>query len=59
MKAGLLAAALLLAGCKDERPPSPTEQQSAQLNGAEDALNAMARNEEGAADRSASPSNVE
>ena len=49
-------AALLLVACKDQRPPSPTAEQSRQLNETEDMLNNMA-NEEGPADRSASPSN--
>ena len=46
-----------LPACRDERPPAPTAEQSAQLNDAEDMLNDMAHNEEGPADRSASPSN--
>jgi len=54
----LIACVLLsLAGCKDQRPPAPTADQSRQLNDAEDMLNSMASNEEGPADRSASPSN--
>jgi hypothetical protein len=53
----LFVAALLVAGCKDQRPPAPTAEQSAQLNEADDMLNDMARNEEGPADRSTSPSN--
>jgi hypothetical protein len=48
---------LILAACKNEQPPAPTADQSSQLNEAEDMLNDMARNEEGPADRSASPSN--
>ena len=48
---------LLLGACQDKRPPIPTEEQSQQLNEAEDMLNGMAENEEGPADRSASPSN--
>jgi len=48
---------LLLGACQDKRPPVPTQEQSAQLNEAEDMLNHMAQNEEGPADRSASPSN--
>jgi len=48
---------VLLAGCHDRRPPAPTAEQSQQLNDAEDMLNGMAANEEGPADRSASPSN--
>jgi len=47
----------LLAACGQEQPKAPTSEQSAQLNEAEDMLNAMGRNEEGPADRSASPSN--
>jgi hypothetical protein len=47
---------LLLAGCHERRPPVPSAEQSAQLNEAEDMLNDTA-NEEGPADRSASPSN--
>jgi hypothetical protein len=54
----LLACALiLLAGCRDHRPPAPTAEQSQQLNDAEDMLNATAANEEGPADRSTGPSN--
>jgi len=53
----VLLAALLLVACKENRPPQPTAEQSQQLNEAEDMLNDMAANEEGPADRSASPSN--
>jgi len=53
----VLLAALLLVACKENRPPQPTAEQSQQLNEAEDMLNHMAANEEGPADRSASPSN--
>ena len=53
----VLCALLLVAACRDERPPRPTAQQSEELNQAEDMLNSMAQNEEGPADRSASPSN--
>jgi hypothetical protein len=53
----LLFCALLLASCRDNRPPAPTEEQSARLNEMDAELNAMAHNEEGPADRSASPSN--
>jgi hypothetical protein len=53
----ILLCAFLLAACRDNRPPAPTTEQSAQLNDAEDMLNGMAQNEEGPADRSASPSN--
>jgi hypothetical protein len=48
---------LILAACRKDQPPAPTEQQSAQLNEAEDMLNDIAANEEGPADRSAGPSN--
>ena len=34
---------LLLTGCHDKRPPAPTQEQSAQLNDAEDMLNGMAQ----------------
>jgi hypothetical protein len=53
----LLFCALLLASCRDNRPPAPTEEQSARLNEMDAELNAMAHNEEGPADRSAGPSN--
>jgi hypothetical protein len=53
----VIACFLLLAACRDNRPPSPSAKENAQLNSAEDLLNEMAGNEEGPADRSASPSN--
>jgi len=53
----LLVIFLALAGCRDNRPPAPTAEQSAQLNEAEDMLNAMARNEEGPEANASSPSN--
>ena len=56
MKKLIVCVLLTLAACKDRRPPAPTAEQSAQLNDAEDMLNNVA-NEEGPADRSASPSN--
>jgi hypothetical protein len=56
MKYALLCA-LLLAACGKEQPAAPTAEQSAQLNEAENMLNDVAANEEGPADRSASPSN--
>jgi hypothetical protein len=48
---------LLLSACNKDQPAAPTAEQSAQLNEAEDMLNGVAQNEEGPADRSASPSN--
>jgi len=54
----LVALALLAAAaCGKDQPPAPTEAQSAQLNEAEDMLNAQAANEEGPEDRSSGPSN--
>ena len=57
MKKILFCFLLLAASCRDGRPPAPTEEQSAKLNEMHAELNAMANNEEGPADRSASPSN--
>jgi hypothetical protein len=48
---------LLLASCKEQKPPAPPAQQSDQLNEAEDMLNNVAQNEEGPEDRSSGPSN--
>jgi hypothetical protein len=56
-KIALAAALLILSACRDQRPPAPTNAQSAQLNEAEDMLNELAANEEGPADRSTGPSN--
>jgi uncharacterized protein YcfL len=53
----MLIALLLLCGCRKEQPAAPTAEQAAQLNDAENMLNDVAANEEGPADRSASPSN--
>jgi hypothetical protein len=57
MKPAYLCLLLLLGACRDQRPPGPTSEQSAQLNEAENMLNAEAANEEGPADRSTGPSN--
>ena len=53
----LLVAALLLVGCKDNRPPQPSAEQSQQLNEADEMLNGMAQNEEGPEANAPSPSN--
>lgn len=47
---------LILAACGKEQPQGPTAEQAAQLNEAENMLDAAA-NEEGPADRSTGPSN--
>jgi hypothetical protein len=54
----LLAAAFLLGACHERRPPGPTAEQSAQLNEAEDMLNAMSNNEEGPEANASDPSNA-
>jgi hypothetical protein len=56
MRTAVLALLLLTAACRDQRPPAPTAEQSAQLNDAENLLNAEANNEKGPEDRSSSPS---
>jgi hypothetical protein len=57
MKARLIFLALALAGCRDERPPAPTEDEADQLNEMDDALNALAtNNEEGPEANAAGPS---
>jgi hypothetical protein len=48
---------MLTASCRDQSPPAPSAEQSAQLNDAEDMLNGLAANEEGPMDRSTGPSN--
>jgi len=55
MKQLIVCAFLLVAACRDQRPPAPTAEQSQRLNEAEDMLNHMDNNEEGPADRSAGP----
>jgi hypothetical protein len=56
----LFFALLLLAACRDDRPPAPTADESDQLNDAENLLNAEApapaRKEKGPEDRSPGPS---
>ncbi|MDQ3074636.1 MAG: hypothetical protein M3Q88_03350 [Pseudomonadota bacterium] len=48
---------LMLAACRDERPPAPTAEESVRLDDADALLDNLAAKEEGPADRSASPSN--
>ena len=55
-KSTLLVAALFLGACHKEEPPSPTQQQSDQLNEADSMLNDLA-NEEGPEANAPSPSN--
>jgi len=45
MRTTLLILFFLIGGCRDERPPQPTSEQSAQLNEAENVLNAEEANE--------------
>jgi len=40
----VFALVLLAGACRDDRPPAPTAQESAQLNEMESALNDMAQN---------------
>ena len=55
MRTILVATALVLAACSDDRPPAPTAEEAEQLKEAEDMLDAL--NEEGPAPGSADPSN--
>jgi hypothetical protein len=48
---------LLVGACREERPPAPTEDQSAQLNDAEAMLNGLAANEEGPEANASGPAN--
>jgi hypothetical protein len=54
MRTPALAVLLLLAACRDDRPPAPTPEQSDQLNDAENMLNDAAK-EEGPENRSSGP----
>lgn len=45
MKPLMILLALMLCACEDERPPTPTADQSDQLNEAEDLLNGTASGE--------------
>jgi len=53
----MLCALLLAAACRKEEPPAPTEQQSAQLNEAEDMLDAQSAKEKGPETNAPGPSN--
>ncbi len=52
-----LALVLLVAACRENRPPAPNEAQSAELNEMENALNVMDNNEEGPEANAPGPSN--
>jgi len=56
MRAATFSALLLLAACRDDRPPAPTAAESDQLNEAENLLNAEAANEKGPENSSPGPS---
>ena len=47
MRAAAFTLMLLLAACRDQRPPAPTAKQSDQLNEAENLLNGEADKEKG------------
>ena len=53
----LLASLLLLAACHKDQPPTPTQEQSSELNDAENLLNGMGQNEEGPEANASGPSN--
>ena len=57
MRIAVLILFLLVAACRDDRPPAPNEAQAEQLNEMENALNAMANNEEGPEANAPGPSN--
>ena len=52
-----LALAFALIGCRDQAPPAPTAEESAQLNEMDASLNALAQNEEGPEANASGPSN--
>jgi hypothetical protein len=57
MKKLIMCGLLLCAACHKDEPPAPTAREAAQLNEAEDMLNAEAAQEKGPEDRSPGPSN--
>ena len=57
MRLLLAALTLFAASCREDRPPTPTDEESAQLNEMESALNDMAANEEGPEANATGPSN--
>ncbi len=59
MKFAIILVAVLLAGCRNDAPPTPSAEQANQLDDAEAMLNDLAANAEGPADRSTGPSNSE
>jgi hypothetical protein len=52
-----IALAMVLCACREHRPPAPTEEQSAQLNEAENMLDWEAANEKGPEANASGPSN--
>jgi hypothetical protein len=57
MRIFALALALSLIGCRDQAPPTPTAEESAQLNEMDETLNALAKKEEGPEANASGPSN--
>jgi hypothetical protein len=57
MRILLLGFALALCACNKDSPPTPTPEQSAQLNESENMLNDLARNAEGPEANASGPSN--
>ena len=53
-----ISLALLLCACREQRPPAPTQEQSAQLNEAENLLDQEAAKEKGPEANASGPSNA-